>query len=199
MMIHEVTAVVGKHRPRKRIGRGRGSGHGKTSGRGHNGAASRSGFSRRAAFTGGSLPYFRRIPIRGFSNQNFRTNFWIVNLGDILTHPNFKKGGDVTVESLIAAGLIRDHSRPLKVLGDLKNHAGEEISSVAVKLNITAQRVSSSVRKQVEEAGGSVTELGTRRDRVRGIDRQSGDATPKNLTKKLKRSRPKVETGSKKK
>lgn len=198
MMIHEVTAVVGKHRQRKRIGRGRGSGHGKTSGRGHKGAGSRSGFSTRAAFTGGSLPYFRRIPVRGFSNVNFRTNFWIVNLGDILAHPSFKKGGEVTAETLIAAGLIRDHSRPLKVLGDLRNRAGEEISSIPVKFTITAHRVSASARKQVEAAGGSVTELGTRRDRVRGIDRQSGDPTPKNLTKKLKRSRPKVEAGKKK-
>lgn len=191
MMIHEVTAVVGKHRQRKRIGRGRGSGHGKTSGRGHKGAGSRSGFSRRAAFEGGSLPYFRRIPVRGFSNVKFRTNFWIVNLGDILTHPSFAKGGDVNADALIDAGLIRDHARPLKVLGDLKNRAGQEIGSVAVKLNLTAQRVSSSARTLIEEAGGAVTELGTRRDRVRGIDRQSGDSTPRNLTKKLKRSRPK--------
>lgn len=201
MMIHEVTAEVGKHRARKRVGRGRGSGHGKTSGRGHNGAGSRSGNFVRPQFEGGGLPYFRRIPQRGFTNTNFRTHFWIVNLGDILALDQFAKGGDITKEALIEAGLIRDHSRPLKVLGDLKNKHGEDVSSVGVKLNVTAERVSSSARKQIEEAGGSVTELGTRRDRIRGIDRQSDDLTPKNLTKKLKRSKPRVaaEGGKKKK
>lgn len=201
MMIHEVTAEVGKHRARKRVGRGRASGHGKTSGRGHNGAGSRSGHYERPQFEGGGLPYFRRIPHRGFTNTNFRTNFWIVNLGDILAQPQFAKGGEITKDALIEAGLIRDHSRPLKVLGDLKNKHGEDISSVSVKLNVTAERVSSSARKQIEEAGGSVQELGTRRDRVRGIDRESGDLTPKNLTKKLKRSKPRdvAAAGGKKK
>lgn len=192
MMIHEVTAEVGKHRPRKRVGRGRASGHGKTSGRGHKGAGSRSGTSRRAAFEGGGLPYFRRIPHRGFTNTNFRTNFWIVNLGDIVSMPQFAKGGEVTKDALIGAGLIRDHSRPLKVLGDLKN---AESQALKVKLNVTAERVSASARKQIEEAGGSVKELGTRRDRIRGIDRESDDQTPKNLSKKLKRSKPRTEVG----
>lgn len=202
MMIHEITAQVGKHRARKRVGRGRGSGHGKTSGRGHNGAGSRAGHSRRAAFEGGGLPYFRRIPVRGFSNAEFRTKFWIVNLGDILAHPGFATGGAVTKDSLIDAGLIRDHSRPLKILGDLKNHAGEEIASVGVALSVTAERVTKSARAQIEAAGGAVTEVGTRRDRVRGIDRQAGDPTPKNLTKKLKRSKPRgadAEAATKKK
>jgi len=196
MMIHEVTAQVGKHRARKRIGRGRGSGHGKTSGRGHNGAASRAGFSRHAAFEGGALPYFRRIPVRGFSNANFRTHFWIVNLGDILAQPQFASGGEVTKDTLIDAGLIRDHSRPLKVLGDLKNKDGKTDAKLSVALTITAERVSATTRRLVEAAGGSVTELGSRRDRIRGIDRQSGDLTPKNLTKKLKRAIPRDENGA---
>lgn len=195
MMIHEVTAEAGKYPDRKRVGRGRGSGHGKTSGRGHNGAGSRSGTSRRAAFEGGGLPYFRRIPVRGFSNTNFRTNFWIVNLGEILAMPQYANGGVVEKDALIRAGLIRDHSRPLKVLGDLKNSFGQEIASLNVKLTVTAERVSASARQRIEAAGGTVTETGTRRDRVRGIDRQSGDPTPRNLTKKLKRSRPRDEHG----
>jgi len=192
MMIHEVTAQVGRHRQRKRVGRGRGSGHGKTSGRGHNGAGSRSGTSTRPAFEGGSLPYFRRIPVRGFSNVRFTTRFWTVNLGDVLAHPAFEKGGAVTKDALIDAGLIRDQSRPLKILGDLKNHAGVKIASVGVALTLTAERVTKSARAQIEAAGGSVNETGTRRDRIRGIERGSDDLTPKNLTKKLKRSRPRV-------
>ncbi len=202
MMIHEITAQAGKHRQRKRVGRGRGSGHGKTSGRGHKGDGSRSGSFKRPQFEGGGIPYFRRIPQRGFTNTAFRTNFWIVNLGDILSHPAFSAGGEVTRDALIDAGLIRDRTRPLKVLGDLKNHAGETIEKVGVALNITAERVTASAKQKVVSAGGSVSELGTRRDRVRGIDRASDDLTPQNLTKKLRRSKPRdaaATTGKKKK
>ncbi len=182
MMIHEVTPKVGKYKARKRIGRGESSGHGKTSGRGHKGAGSRSGWRAKAAFEGGQMPYFRRIPKRGFNNANFTTEFWIVNLCDIVAHPEFRKGGEVTAERLVAAGLIRDTKRPLKVLGDL----GKD-GRLGVALKITADRVTESVRRAVTEAGGSIQEKGTRRDRVRGIDRNSDDRAPKNLTKKLHR------------
>lgn len=181
MMIHEVTALAGKYKARKRIGRGEGSGHGKTSGKGHKGASSRSGYSRKRGFEGGQMRYFRRMPKRGFPNSPFRMVFWIVNLGDIVAHPLFVKGGEVTAERLIQAGLIRDTTRSLKILGDLG-----EAKKLNVKLSITADRVTDSVRKAVTEAGGSVTETGTRRDRVRGVDRNSDDRTPKNLTKKPK-------------
>lgn len=183
MMIHEITEKVGRYKARKRIGRGRGSGRGKTSGRGHKGAASRSGYARVVQSEGGQMPYFRRIPKRGFTNVQFTTRFWIVNLGDVLAHPDFAKGGDVTAEALVKAGLIRDTKRPLKVLAGLGE--GQKLS---VKLNVTAPRVSKKVREMVEGAGGSVNETGTRRDRVRGIER-GGDETPTNLTIKLKRKK----------
>ena len=70
----------------------------------------------------------------------------------------------------------------MEILGDLG-----ESKKLAVKLAITANRVSDSVRKAVTAAGGSVTETGTRKDMTRGIDRNSEDRTPKNLTKKLTR------------
>ena len=89
MMIHEITEKTGKYKTRKRIGRGHGSGSGKTSGRGHKGAGSRSGYSRRPAFEGGQMQYFRRIPKRGFSNADFRTVYHIVNLAAIANR--FKK------------------------------------------------------------------------------------------------------------
>ena len=184
MMIHEITALVGKYKARKRIGRGPGSGTGKTSGRGHKGAGSRRGYSRRAAHEGGQMPYFRRIPKRGFSNFNYTTEFWIVNIGDIVAHENFAKGGTVDATSLVKAGLIRDEKRPLKILGDL----GKD-EKLSVKLTVNANRVTKSARAHIEGAGGSMTETGTRRDRVRGIDRESDDLTPKNLTKKLKRGK----------
>lgn len=183
MMIHEITAVAGKYKARKRIGRGEGSGHGKTAGMGHKGASSRSGYSAKRAFEGGQMPFFRRLAKVGFSNFNFEMKFWTVNLGDILAHPMFAKGGEVNAARLIEAGLIRDTKRALKILGDLKKFEGK---GLGVKLNITAERVSDSVREVVKAAGGSVTETGTRRDKVRGIDRNSSDRSPKNLTKKPK-------------
>lgn len=183
MMIHEVTAIAGKYKKRKRVGRGVGSGNGKTAGRGHKGAAARSGHSTRFQFEGGQMPFFRRMPKFGFSNHKFRTEFWAVNLGKIVAHDDFKSGGAVNAQTLAKAGIIRDDSRDLKILGGLS----EGQTAIKAKLDITASRVSASARKLVEDAGGKVTETGSRRDRVRGIDRNSDDQTPKNLTKKLKK------------
>lgn len=198
MMIHDITALAGKYKTRKRVGRGRGSGVGKTSGRGHNGAGSRAGYSRRHQFEGGQMPLFRRLAKRGFTNAQFRTDFWIVNLGDIVAHPSFSKGGEVNAESLIAAGLIRDDKRPVKVLGDLG-----EAGALSVKLDVRVDRVSDKARSLVGDAGGQVHESGTRRDQVRGVDRNSDDRSPKNLTKKPKRRAAKTfdqpEKGSKNK
>lgn len=182
MMIHDVTALAGKYKSRKRVGRGRGSGSGKTSGRGHKGAGSRAGYSRRHQFEGGQMPLFRRIAKRGFTNASFTTRFWIVNLGDIVAHPDFAKGGEVNAKTLIGAGLIRDEKRPVKVLGDLG-----EADSLGVKLSLKVNRCSDKARKLVTDAGGSVEESGSTRDRTRGVDRNSDDRSPKNLTKKPKR------------
>ena len=182
MMIHEITAMAGKYKQRKRVGRGVGSGNGKTAGRGQKGAGARQGHSKLYQFEGGQMPFFRRMPKFGFTNANFKTQFWIVNLGAIASHADFKKGGDVNYDSLIKAGLVRDNSRDLKILGGL----GDGDDKLGVKLNVTANRVTDSARQLITDAGGSVTETGTRRDKVRGIDRNSEDRTPKNLTKKLK-------------
>lgn len=181
MMIHDITAKAGKYKARKRVGRGEGSGHGKQSGRGNKGAGSRSGYAAKRGHEGGQMPYFRRLPKFGFTNAAFRTEYWIVNLGDIVKHPAFAKGGEVTTASLVKAGLVRDDSRDLKILG----HVSED--GVKVKLSVSASRVSEKAKKLIEGAGGSVTQTGTRRDRVRGIDRNAEDQTPKNLTKKLRR------------
>jgi large subunit ribosomal protein L15 len=162
MMIHEITPQAGRYKTRKRIGRGPGSGKGKTSGRGHKGQRSRAGFSRRAGYEGGQMPYFRRLQVRGFNNANFRQLFWTVNLRSIVVLEQFKKGGDITAEILVEAGLIRDLKRPLKILGDM----GDE--TLSVKLNITAARFTKSAKKQIVDAGGTFTETGTRRDKIKG-------------------------------
>src|SRR6185436_19851595 len=153
MMIHDITAIAGAYKNRKRVGRGEGSGHGKQSGRGNKGAGSRSGNAAKKAFEGGQMPYFRRLPKFGFTNAPFKVKFWTVNLGDIVHHPAFKNGGAVSAASLIKAGLVRDESRDLKILGSL----GKE-SAIKVKLSVDAARVSASARKMITDAGGSVKE-----------------------------------------
>ncbi len=183
MMIHEITALAGKYKNRKRVGRGEGSGHGKQSGRGNKGAKARSGYAGKRSFEGGQMPYFRRLAKFGFTNAPFKVKFWIVNLADIVAHPKFAKGGEVTAATLIDAGLVRDESRDLKILG----HVAED--GLKVKLAVTASRVSDKARALILKAGGSVNETGTHRDRVRGIDRNSEDRSPTKLTKKLNRGR----------
>ncbi len=146
MMIHEITIKVGKYKARKRIGRGHGSGHGKTAGRGHKGAKSRSGWKRRPGYEGGQMPLVRRMPKRGFSNADFRRLFHVVNLKQL--EARCEDGATVTAESLAEAGIIRDTSLPLKVLGD---------GDLSRKLIVTAAKFSASARTKIEQAGGTVT------------------------------------------
>jgi len=182
MMIHDITVKAGRYKKRKRVGRGEGSGHGKQSGRGNKGAKARSGHASKRSFEGGQMPYFRRLAKFGFTNAPFRTHFWIVNLREIVAHASFAKGGAVNLKTLQEAGLVRDDSRDLKILGSV----GEE--GLKVKLIVEASRVSDKAAQLITQAGGSVKQTGTRRDKVRGVDLTSEDRTPKNLTKKLKRS-----------
>ena len=186
MMIHDITTLAGRYKARKRVGRGKYGARGKTSGRGAKGAGSRSGTATRFQFEGGQMPFFRRIPKFGFTNAKFKVQFWIVNIGDVARHPSFAKGGEVNMKSLIGAGRVRDDSRPLKVLGCV----GED--GLKAKFTVEAERVSGSARKLIEGSGGKVTETGTRRDKVRGVDRNAEDKSPKKLTKKLHRSKKKA-------
>jgi large subunit ribosomal protein L15 len=148
MMIHDITAKVGKHSARKRIGRGHGSGSGKTSGRGHKGARSRAGYSRRASFEGGQMTWARRIPKRGFTNAAFRKEYHVVNLH--VLEARVEDGADVTVEVLAHLGIVRDADKPLKVLGE-----GE----LTKKFNVTAAKLSKSAASKIEAAGGTITEV----------------------------------------
>jgi len=147
-MIHEITAQVGKAKARKRIGRGHGSGHGKTAGRGHKGAKSRSGWSgsQHPLYEGGQMPYFRRIPKRGFSNAAFRRDYAVVNVKALQAH--FNDGDTVDVQALADKHLISGDKLPLKVLGE-----GE----LTKKLNVTAAKLSAAAQKKIEAAGGAVT------------------------------------------
>ena len=148
MMNHEITEKVGRHRARKRIGRGRGSGHGKTSGRGHKGAKSRAGWSRRPGYEGGQMPLIRRMPKRGFTNSQFRRVFALVNVKTL--ELCCEKGAEVDARSLSESGAVRDAKLPLKILGE-----GE----LTKKLTVTAAKFSASAKAKIEAAGGTVVEV----------------------------------------
>ena len=143
MELHNLRPATGAKRPRKRVGRGPGSGNGKTAGRGHKGQKSRSGYSRRYGFEGGQMPLVRRIPKRGFFNV-FRVDYQVVNLRDL--DRVFADGDEVTPATLLEKGLIRRGPKPIKVLatGDLSK-----------KLSVVADKFSGSAKSKIEAAGGT--------------------------------------------
>ncbi len=148
MMIHDVTEKVGKHKKRKRVGRGVGSGRGKTCGRGHKGAGSRSGASGsiRASREGGQTPLFRRVAKRGFSNVLFKKHYAIVNIAAL--DARFDDGAEVNAQMLVKVGLIRDDKLPVKILGT---------GDTKKKLTVTAASFSKSAQEKITQAGGSAT------------------------------------------
>jgi len=132
----------GSTRPRKRVGRGPGSGHGKTSGKGHKGQKARSGGHVRPGFEGGQMPLIRRVPKRGFTNP-FKVSAQVVNLKALARFA----GGEVTAATLLGAGLVAHADRPIKLLGD-----GEAPQGLVVK----GLAVSAPARARIEAAGGRV-------------------------------------------
>ena len=142
-MLDRLKPNPGSRRPRKRVGRGVGSGSAKTSGRGTKGAGSRAGRKHKPHREGGQIPLVMRMPKRGFTNI-FDEHIQVVNVKALA---RFAAGADVDILALAAAGLVRNVKKPVKVLG-----AGDV--TVALKLHVTA--VSDSARKKIEAAGGSV-------------------------------------------
>ena len=146
MRLHEIIPdKSGARKKRKRIGRGRASGHGKTSGRGHKGQKSRAGSSFPIGFEGGRIPLYRTLPHRGFNNARFRTEYAIVNVSDL---SKVQEEGVIDHKALVASGLIRQNARLVKLLGN-----GELDRSVKVQVD----KCSAAARKKIEAAGGEVT------------------------------------------
>jgi large subunit ribosomal protein L15 len=145
--LHNLSAAPGSHRDRKRLGRGPGSGTGKTSGKGHKGIKARAGHhgpgGGKPHFEGGQMPITRRLPKRGFTNP-FREDNQVVRLDDLS-----KLGGEVTRESLAAAGLIRANKGAVKVLAN-----GEISQAITVK----GLKVSAGAREKIVAAGGRIEE-----------------------------------------
>ena len=141
--LHDLKPAPGSKTAKTRVGRGEGS-KGKTAGRGTKGTKARKNVP--ATFEGGQMPIHMRLPkLKGFRNR-FRTEYEVVNVGDL--NKLFPKGGDVGVEELVAAGAVRKKSL-VKVLGDGK---------LTVKVNVTAHKFSGSAKEKITAAGGSATE-----------------------------------------
>ena len=146
MRIEDLKPAPGSVKRRKRIGRGRGSGHGKTSTKGTKGQQSRSGGGSRPGFEGGQMPLYRRLPKRGFLPVGGKTELAVVNVGAVAAR--FGAGSVVDPESLLQAGLIKKSERSaVKVLGD-----GDLAHAVTVRVH----RISGAARTKIEAAGGRV-------------------------------------------
>jgi large subunit ribosomal protein L15 len=149
--LHSLKPAPGSRRPRKRVGRGEGSGYGKTAGRGQKGYGARSGAKRRARFEGGQNPIHMRMrKLRGPNKkmsmpfEPFRTHTQPVNLEDL--DARFEEGAAVDLDALRGAGLATRKGIPVKVLG-----RGE----LSKALTVHAHGFSKSAREKIESAGGT--------------------------------------------
>lgn len=148
MKLHTLKPAPGSTHPRKRIGRGPGSGKGGTSTRGHKGAKQRSGYSKKIGFEGGQMPLQRRLPKYGFKNFN-RVEYKAINLSTLQTLAQAKGLEKIGISELIAAGIISSNHL-VKILGN-----GELTSKLAVE----AHAFSKSAEAAIIAAGGTTTKI----------------------------------------
>ena len=141
MKLHELSPAAGSVKPAWRKGRGPGSGNGKTAGKGHKGQNARSGGGVRIGFEGGQLPLYRKLPKRGFNNK-FAKVYSIVNVSDL---NKFENGATVTLETLVACGMLSKENDGLKVLGN-----GELNKALTVEAKI----FTATAKEKIEAAGG---------------------------------------------
>lgn len=151
MRLNELSPAAGSAKPRKRVGRGTGSGHGKTSGRGHGGAKSRSGASGFMGYEGGQMPLQRRLPrlkgeARGRHTVARPTVYAPINLSQL----EELSGDTIGPEELRDAGMVRKNAKLVKILG-----SGEIDRSLTVR----AHAFSRSAKEKIEAAGGSTETL----------------------------------------
>ena len=130
-----------KHSDNFRRGRGHGSGNGKTAGKGHKGQLARSGH-KKPGFEGGQMPLYRRLPKRGFTNRN-RLEIVAINVSAL---ERFDAGSEVSVETLIESGIVKNPKDGVKILGN-----GE----LTKKLTVKANAFSASAKEKIEAVGGT--------------------------------------------
>lgn len=144
MELNNLKPKKGSRKPRKRVGRGPGSGNGKTAGRGEKGQKSRSGYTSKLGFEGGQMPLHRRIPKRGFTNI-FKTEYAVINLADL---DRFDSDSVVDLAAMKSIGLVKGR-KLVKVLGN-----GE----ISKKLTVHADKFSKTAKSKIEAAGGTCQE-----------------------------------------
>lgn len=133
-------ALGSKHSDSFRRGRGHGSGNGKTAGKGHKGQKARSG-APRPGFEGGQMPLYRRIPKRGFTNRN-TLDIEAINVSEL---ERFENDTEVTIETLMEAGVIKSPKDGVKILGN-----GELTKKLTVKVNAFSE----GAKTKIEALGG---------------------------------------------
>ncbi|MDF3055328.1 MAG: ribosomal protein bacterial/organelle [Gammaproteobacteria bacterium] len=142
MHFNTLKPAVGAKRPRKRVGRGMGSGSGKTCGRGHKGQTSRSGGYRKVGFEGGQMPLHRRVPKFGF------TSLTAQNIAEVRLHQLEKLAGNpIDLLALKNANIISNKILSVKVILSGK---------LSVAVNLVGIGVTAGARKAIEAAGGSI-------------------------------------------
>ena len=147
MQLHNLFPFPEERKPRRRVGRGSGSGLGCTAGKGHKGQNARSGGGVRPGFEGGQMPLQRRLPKHGFKNFLFKVTYQAINLDSLLAA--FEGKTEITLEDIYARGLAR-MGEPVKVLS-----RGEVKSAVKVE----AHKFSAAAAEKIRNAGGQATEL----------------------------------------
>jgi large subunit ribosomal protein L15 len=147
MNLNDIHRGIKKKKPRKRVGRGKGTGLGKTSGRGHKGQGARAGWTSLPTFEGGQMPLVRRVPKRGFHNR-FARSVAIVNVAEL--EEAFAAGEQVNPETLHVRKIVRGQFDVLKVLGD---------GPLTKSLVVSAHRFSRSAMEKIQQAGGQAIVL----------------------------------------
>lgn len=143
MRLNDALPKAGSKKRKRRVGRGIAAGQGASCGFGMRGQKSRSGRPTRPGFEGGQTPLYRRLPkLKHFPLVNSK-NYTVINVSSLASLP---AGSDVTLESLLDAGILTSNDGPLKVLGD-----GE----LSVALNVKAAAFTASARAKIEAAKGS--------------------------------------------
>ena len=144
MKLNDLKPAAGSKKTRRRVGRGLGSGRGKTAGRGQKGQSSRSGYSQGRGWEGGRSRLIMRLPKRGFNRV--KVAYQIVNLGDL---NGFEENTPINVETLVAVGLVRHFTRPVKLL------AGGTFEVKGLQIEVDA--CSAAAATAVAALGGQVT------------------------------------------
>ena len=144
LKLNNIAPSIGARKPKKRVGRGPGSGNGKTAARGHKGARARSGYSASPGFEGGQMPLHRRLPKRGFTNI-FKKIYNLVSLDDL---NKFDAGTTIDQEALAVAGILKN-AGPVKILAN---------GDITKPINVRVDKVSESAKGKIIAAGGTVEE-----------------------------------------